>query len=88
MFDKEAAMLKLRCGNDQYPRVLEQKYPHILKKILELWGKPDADIYITDLLQPNGRSGGRLDRDGFPPDAAAEIFRLGTLHRNIFSKRR
>lgn len=80
MFNRQIVLQTLKCGNDQYPTILEEKFPHVLKKILELWGSPDADAYIADLLQPN-RSGGRLDRDGFPPAAAAEIFKLGVLHR-------
>ncbi|MDO8413864.1 MAG: hypothetical protein Q7S51_08775 [Gallionellaceae bacterium] len=81
MFNRQAVLQTLKCGNDQYPTILEEKFPHVLTKILALWGTPELDVYVADLLQPNGRSGGRLDRDGFPPGAAAEIFKLGMLHR-------
>ena len=84
MLDKQVIFNTLKCSNDKYPRALEQKFPHILEKIIKLWNSPDVGVYIADLLQPNGRSGGRLDRDGFPPDAAKEIFELGVLHRKIF----
>ena len=88
MFNREIVLHTLKCSNDKYPRVLEQKFPHILEKIIKIWNSPDVEVYIADLLQPNGRSGGRLDRDGLPPDATAEIFQLGVLHRKIFSKGR
>ena len=85
MPDKETVMNTLKCGADLYPRVLEQRFPHVLTKLLLLWGSAEAEVYITDLLQPNGRSGGRLDRDGFPTEVTAEIFKLGVLHRKFFS---
>jgi len=37
-------------------------------------------------LQPNGRSGGRFDRDGFPERAWQEILQLSQLYRKPRSK--
>lgn len=82
MLSKDAVMKTLQCSEDQYPHTLEKNFPHVLEKIVELWGKPACDGSIADLLQPIG-SGGRLDRSGFPPDAWDEIMQLGELHRKL-----
>ena len=54
-------------------------FPHIPEKILSLWDSPDATAYFDDLLQPAGRGGGRLDRDGFPDTVWQEILHLKLL---------
>jgi hypothetical protein len=60
--------------------LLEAKFPHILEKIVRLWNSTEAEHYFTDLLQPNGRGGGRMDRDGFPEKAWQEILQLKVLY--------
>lgn len=80
MIDREQILLTLKCGPNQYPQMLEEKFPHILEKVVSLWGTPEADPYFADLLQPSGRGGGRFDRDGFPEKAWQEILQLRLLH--------
>jgi hypothetical protein len=79
MFNKEMIMEILDCLPDMYPKTLENRFPHVLSKIIELWNSPHCEAYFTDLLLPNGRGGGRLNRDGFPDDAWQEIFQLNEL---------
>jgi hypothetical protein len=80
MINKEEVLHILRGHPIQYPKVLEEKFPHILKKIIQLWNNPEGGLYLADLLQPNGRSGGRMERDGFPENAWQEIFQLQQIY--------
>lgn len=81
MFDKEKIMQKIKCMPSEYPQALATQFPHILQKIVELWCSPEGEDYFTDLLQPNGRGGGRMDRDGFPVNAWQEITKLRQLSK-------
>lgn len=80
MVTREVVLRVLKCNPAQYPVMLDEKFPHILEKIVDLWHSSEIDIYLADLLQPNGRSGGRMDRDGFPERAWDEIFALQQLY--------
>ncbi len=80
MLNKEVVLNTLKCSPNQYPQLLDERFPHVLEKVVKLWNSPDAEPYFTDLLQPNGRGGGRFDRDGFPDTAWREILRLQLLH--------
>ena len=80
MISREIVMQTLKCPPQQYPQMLEEKFPHILEKIMKLWNSAEAEDYMVDLLQPNGRGGGRMDRDGFPAQAWQEIFNLKLLY--------
>jgi hypothetical protein len=60
--------------------MLDERFPHVLENVVKLWDSPDVEPYFVDLLQPDGRGGGRLDRDGFPAQAWQEILRLKLLH--------
>ena len=61
-----------------YPQHIEQRFPHILAKIAELWGTPQLDAYLDVLLLPE-----RQERQGFPADVATEVFRLSSVHSQI-----
>lgn len=80
MVSKAIVQQTLKCTPDQYPQMLEEKFPHVLEKIVALWNSPDGEAYFADLLQPNGRGGGRMDRDGFPDAAWDEILQLKQLY--------
>jgi len=58
-----------------YPHALEEKFPRIFNKILELWDSPEISGYFMELIVPE-----RKFRAGFPPDVAAEIVRLSLVH--------
>lgn len=80
MISRETVLRILKCSPNQYPQMLEEKFPHVLEKIVNLWDSPEGDSYLADLLQPNGRGGGRFDRDGFPDKAWDEILQLKVLY--------
>lgn len=77
MIDREVVLQTLKCKPDQYPRILDERFPHVLEKVIELWDTEEAQPYLADLLRPNV---GRFDRDGFPDEAWQEILRLQLLH--------
>jgi len=80
MISKEVVLQTTKCSPGQYPQMLDEKFPHILEKIVALWDTPDAEAYFADLLQPDGRGGGRWDREGFPDKAWREILHLKVLY--------
>jgi hypothetical protein len=61
-------------GND-YPFALQQKYPHVIKKLVALWNNPKIDPYFTSLLIDT-----RGGRKGFDDDAFQDIRRLFEFH--------
>jgi uncharacterized protein len=68
----------LNDDQELYPNLLEEKYPRVFNKLLELWQTPHIDAYLQDLMMD--KRGG--DREGFHPDAAMEIIRLSNfLHQ-------
>lgn len=82
MINRDTVLQTLKCSPSQYPQMLEDRFPHVLEKIVKLWNSPEeGDAYLADLLQPNGRGGGRFDREGFPEKAWQEIFHLNVLHK-------
>lgn len=79
MANREVVLHTLRCSPYQYPHILDERFPHVLEKVIRLWHSPELDPYIADLLHPT-RSGGRFDRRGFPDQAWNEILQLQALH--------
>jgi hypothetical protein len=79
MIDREVVLHTLKCNPNQYPQMLDEKFPHVLKNVVKFWESPDVELYFADLLQPI-RSGGRFNRDGFPDAAWHEILQLQLLH--------
>ena len=74
-------LLKLLGGKqDIYPHLLEEKFPRVFNKLVELIETHHIDSYLQDLMMD--KRGG--DRAGFPIEAASEIIRisnyLSTLH--------
>jgi len=61
-----------------YPKALEAKFPRILARIVEDWGKPDLDAYLESLMVSD-----RAGRQGFPADVAMEVFSLSTLYGSL-----
>jgi hypothetical protein len=69
------AMLGIVQGVERlYPHKLEQQFPRIAEKIVEMWETPQIDAFLTDLLVS-----GRPGRQGFPADVAKEIYYLGQI---------
>ena len=79
MLNREIVLHTLKCSPQLYPQFLDERFPHVLGKVVALWNSPDAQPYIADLLNPS-RSGGRFNRAGFPDEAWQEILQLQVLH--------
>ena len=71
----EIFLKKLGERSGVYPLLLEQQFPRVVEKIIELWDTPAIEGYLDELLIDN--RGGQ--RAGFPPAVAAEIFRLSLV---------
>jgi hypothetical protein len=65
---------------DCYPHFLDRRFPHIVEFFAENWGGWKLDEYFMSLMVPS-----RPGRQGFPEEAAKEIFRLFTLHHELRS---
>jgi ankyrin repeat protein len=66
---------------EKYPHQLVARYPHIAQQIELLWSNADAVAdYFSDLMIPR-----RPNRQGFPPDVAAEIMSLSMAFDRIGS---
>jgi uncharacterized protein len=73
-------LLSMLSGNEKvYPKEIEQRYPRVFSRIIELWYSPDIDAYFTDLMMDT-RGG---TRQGFPPEIASEIFTLSMAHAKL-----
>lgn len=72
---REQMLAHLGDKADAYPRQIEQRYPRILARLVDLWGKPAGDAYLNSLMVAD-----RDDRQGFPDDVASELFRLSMIH--------
>ena len=59
---------------DKYPNNLEQKYPHVFQKMIELWGTVSMRPYFDELIMSN-----RPNRLGFPPEVVTEIWAQGEV---------
>lgn len=68
----------LGSAADAYPVQLESRFPHVLARMAELWGTEEMGSYFKSLIIPD-----RPNRQGFPREAAEEIFRLSLLHGSI-----
>lgn len=69
-------LLKILDNREKdYPHALEQQYPRILNRILELWDSTAIDAYFNDLLVSD-----RPDRQGFPARVASDIMSLSLVH--------
>lgn len=69
-------LLQLLDGaEDKYPHTLEQRFPHVFIKIIELWGLPAINQYFIDLMLHTRA----VPRKGFPPEAAKEILDLNKI---------
>ncbi len=87
MISRELVLKTTGCSPNQYPQFLEERFPHVLEKIVQLWHSPEAEPYFNDLLQPGGRGGGRFNRDGFPDRAWQEILQMKVLCEKSRAKR-
>lgn len=64
-------------GFGDYPYFLEQRFPHVLQRVVGLWGRPELDVYLNGLLGPL-----RPGASGFPREALIEIARIKSYCRS------
>ena len=72
---RAALLAKLGSQADAYPQNAEVRFPRIVARINDLWGEPELDDYLDDLMISD-----REGRQGFPPEVAVELFRLIAVH--------
>lgn len=79
-----AKILKiLNNKEDLYPHQLEQKFPHILDRLVIMWDSPEFDSYLNKFMLDTREHA----RQGFPPEVASEILRLSKFHSEQFGTR-
>ena len=66
-----------------YPSFLEDRFPRVFNKILELCDTKLIEAYLLDLMVD--KRGGT--RQGFPPEAATEIVRLGRFFSTLEARK-
>jgi hypothetical protein len=77
-------LLKILDGNTEfYPRFLEDRFPRVFNKIVELCETKLIEAYLLDLMVD--KRGGT--RQGFPPEAATEIVRLGRYFSSLEARK-
>ena len=66
-------------GKEQfYPAALEERYPRIFSRIMELWESLELEEYFGELMVDK-----RGGRQGFPPDVLNDILTLSRIHGRI-----
>ena len=77
------AVLALFQKHHAFPRVLSEKFPHVLARIVETWDSASAseECFESLMLADPRRT------QGFPADAMAEIFALSRLHDSVHVKK-
>ena len=74
--DLRNSLLKLLDDDaERYPCFLEQQFPHVLQRMMVLWGKPQIAGYFDGLLAPAKAAG-----QGFPEQARREIEAVRAFH--------
>ncbi len=65
-----------------YPQLLEQQFPRVFEKVVQLWGTPAMEPYFNELMM-DSRDG---KRKGFPQDVASEVLRLSLVYAKTQTK--
>ena len=58
---------------------IERQYPHIVDKLVLMWGYPELNHYLDKLLFADRK------RDGFPPEVMEELMLLHALNASATS---
>jgi ankyrin repeat protein len=70
-------------GREQfYPGTLESKFARVFNKIMSMWGNPELEAYLEDLMVDK-----RGGRQGFPMEAMNDILLLSRLHQQVLAKK-
>ena len=73
--------LAVSGAEELYPRHVEARFPHVVKRIAEAWQSPPKALAIFDELLIDRRG----SRQGFPPESALELLRLSTKYQELTS---
>ena len=76
----EKILKVLNNDTTYYPQKLELQFPHLLEKIMSLWGSPEFDSHLNQLMLDKREN----RRQGFPPEVASEILRLSIIHTSQY----
>jgi hypothetical protein len=76
MMMNENILKVLNTNTEFYPQNLEQKFPHLLERMIKLWNSPQFDAYVNQLMLDKREH----HRQGFPAEVASEILRLSIIH--------
>jgi len=75
-------VLLLLEQHQRFPRLLAERFPHVLARIVEAWHSPTAmEACISDLMLADPRR-----KQGFPQEAMLEIFAISRLHDTLYPK--
>lgn len=75
-----AAMLRdWLCDGRAGPSLLEQRFPHVIRRIEALWGSDAIHPFLDALTPTEGAS-----CQGFPPAVDAEIRRFRSAYRSLY----
>lgn len=66
---------------DEDIEALKEKFPHVAFKIRMLWGAPQMNNYLQELLSDNSRNG---TRKGFPLEIALLLMNLLEKHQRDY----
>ena len=59
---------------------IEKQYPHIIDKLVLMWGYPELNHYLDKLLFADRK------REGFPPEVMEELMLLHSLNASATAK--
>ena len=71
---REKFMRMLGTKAPSYPHAVEQQFPRILAKLIEVWDTPERSKYLDELTFSS-----RAGRAGFHGAVANELFSLSTI---------
>lgn len=72
---REVLLERLSGNTADYPWHIEQGFPRIFARLVELWGSEAMGPYLDQLIFSD-----RTDRQGFPAAVAMELFQLRSIH--------
>ena len=71
---REKFMRMVGARASSYPHAVEQQFPRILAKLIEVWDTPERSKYLDELTFSS-----RAGRAGFHGAVANELFNLSTI---------
>lgn len=77
------SLQSLLAGREEkYPHNLEDRFGRIFAKVMELWGTPQLDPFLSELMIAD-----KEGRQGFPPEVMSELIFLSMFHDEYLAKK-